>query len=110
MQNLYNKGKTREAAAYMRQHGVSPYRRRVTREIRMGLDTLWKAAREAKRRKLGTDRFMERATRQQLEQMISEDAATLRELASAQYPGNPFWYHYQRSFFERQLGVPRRAA
>ena len=110
VQNLYNKGKTREAGKYMREHGVSPYRRRRTRQIRMDLDTLWKAAREAKQRKLGTDRFMERATRQQLEQLVREDAPTLRELASAQYPHNPFWYHYQRSFFERQYGVPRRAA
>lgn len=110
VQNLYNEGKTREAAKYMREHGVSPYRRRRTREIRMGLDTLWKAAREAKRRKLGTDRFMERATRQELEWMISQPRENLRSLASVQRAHNPFWYHYQRSFFERQLGVPRRAA
>lgn len=109
VQNLYNQGKTREAAAYMRKHGVSAYRRRRTREIRMNLDTLWQQARDAKRRKLGTDRYMERAHHQELEWLINKSPEELRDLASSQRPHNPFWYHYQRSFFERQLGVSRVA-
>ena len=110
VQTLYNQGKTREAAAYMRQHGVTPYRRQKTREIRISLEQLWDAAREAKKRKLGTDRFMESATEQELRMLVQMRPDELKEQARSQRAHNPFWYHYQRSFFERQLGVPRRAA
>lgn len=107
VQNLYNQGKTREAAAYMRQHGVSTYRRRATRDIRMNVDSLWAAAREAKKRKLGTDRMMEHATLQELRDLIEKSPEELRRQASNQRAHNPFWYHTRRSYFERQLGVPR---
>lgn len=107
VQTLYNRGDSRGATAYMRKHGVTPYRIRRTREIRQSRDVLWKAAREAKLRKLGTDRFMEKATLQELQMLIESDVDELRRQASNQRAKNPFWYHTRRSFFERELGVQR---
>lgn len=110
VQTLYNQDKTREATAYMKRHGVTPYRVQKTREIRQNLDTLRDAARKAKLAKLGTDRMMESATQRELRMMIEMRPDELREQARSQRSHNPFWYHFQRSFFERQLGVARRVA
>lgn len=110
VQTLYNQGKNREAAAYMRKQGVTPYRARKTREIRQEYETLREAARAAKLRKLGTDRMMDTASRRELEMLRDLPVEELREQARSQRSHNPFWYHFTRSFFERQLGVPRRAA
>lgn len=103
IQNLYNRGDYKGAATYMRQHGVSEYRRRATRETRMRSENIREEARKAKLRKLGTDRYMERANEQELRQIISEDRDTLKRRARSQHSGNPFWYHQRRSYTERVL-------
>jgi hypothetical protein len=104
IQNLYNRGQYREATTYMRQHGVSEYRRRATRETRLRSEKLREEAKKAKLRKLGTSRFMDSANEQELRQMISEPADELKRRARSQRPGNPFWYH-TRSYTERVLSA-----
>jgi hypothetical protein len=103
IQNLYNRGEYKQAATYMRERGVSEYRRRATRETRLRSENLREEAKKAKLRKLGTDRFMEDANEQELRQMISDTADDLKRRAKSQRPHNPFWYHTRRSYTERIL-------
>jgi hypothetical protein len=103
IQNLYNRGEYKQAATYMRERGVSEYRRRATRETRIRSENLREEARRAKLRKLGTNRYMEGANEQELRQIRDLPAADLKRYARSQRPGNPFWYHTRRSYTERML-------
>ena len=101
MQTLYNDGRIADATTYLRKQNVSDYRRRRSRELRIADEILWKEAREAKKRKLGTDRFMENATMAELRKFIELDVEQLREQARSQRHKNPFWYHTRRSYSDR---------
>jgi len=105
IQNLYNRGEYKQAATYMRQKGVSEYRRRATRETRIHSENLREEARKAKLKKLGTDRFMDSANEQELRQLRDMPVSDLKRFAKVQRPGNPFWYHTRRSYTERMLGA-----
>lgn len=106
VETLYNQGKSREAAAYMRRLGVTPYRRRTTKLIRQHSEDLRTRAIDAKKRKLGRSGSIPdimRATEQELEQLIDLTPEELKGLASNQRPHNPFWYHSNVSYTERVL-------
>ena len=105
IQNLYNRGQYKEAAAYMRKQGVSEYRRRATRTTRIQSENLREEAAKAKLKKLGSNAFMEGANEQELRQMRDLPADDLKKLARSQRPHNPFWYHKRRSYTERVLSA-----
>jgi hypothetical protein len=96
---LYNKEQYSEASAYLRRQGVSKYRRQATREARVKLEYLRREAANAKREKLGTDKYIEFANELQLRDMRDRSADYLRRRARDQKPTNPFWYHLTRGSY-----------